>query len=382
LIVAGIVAAMVPVAVAACGGGDGGDGRQAEVLHPGPLEDAELVVDGDAVCSTSGSQLFCVDAVSGEELFSEALPGVATPPALVGGTLVVAADGGPERGDLYGYSLDGRQLWVAAAELQVRDVEAGAPARPRLPVAGDIVAIPSGLHGGGSLVGVDAGSGREAWRALPRGGPIPTWSGPLGQVVSDGRRFYTVGLAAQPEPGSVPALTLVALDGATGAELWRVELDDELASVMTTGIEAVAPVADGSAMAFALRGQPGRVVVLDAATGAHRWDVPLTSESGSVAHVEDVTIVSDGAELRGYDNVGTELWTVSRPGSDVATRFPPELDVEDGELYAFRLHVSVIDPTDGTARTLRQNVRPTDVAVAGGNLVIAGTQLETAPLPT
>jgi outer membrane protein assembly factor BamB len=174
----------------------------------------------------------------------------------------------------------------------------------------------------------------------------------------------------------------VALDGATGAELWRIELDDELASAMTTTIEAVASVADGSAVAFALRGEPARVVVLDAATGAHRWDVPLTSESGSVAHIEGVTIVSDGAELRGYDNEGTELWTVPRPGSDVATRFPPELDVEGGKVYAFRLHVSVIDPTDGTARTLRQNVRPTDVAVAGGHLVIAGTQLETAPLPT
>lgn len=62
-------------------------------------------------------------------------------------------------------------------------------------------------------------------------------------------------------------------------------------------------------------------------------------------------------------------------------RYGAELAIEDGEVYAFRFHVSVIDPSDGSSRTLRRNVRPTDVAVAGDHLVIAGTQMEAVPLP-
>jgi outer membrane protein assembly factor BamB len=371
--VAAVVA--ITVAVAVTGGGEAGedsgeDASEERSLRPGPLEGAELVVDGDTVCSTSGRELFCVDAASGEELFSETLPGVATSPALAGETLVVAAGSG-----LYGYSLDGRQLWEAAG-LRVDAVDADAPVRPALPVAGDIVAVSAGPPGQEALVGVDARSGQEAWQVLSEAGRVPTWRR-FGQAWSDGRRFYAAGLAASPAPFSVPEATLVALDAATGAQLWRENLADE-----TRVIDAVAPFADGSAVAFALR-QPTRVIVLDVATGAHRWTSPLTGELGSVAHTDGVTVVCDGGELRGYDNEGTELWTASTPESDedVIERYPPELDTENGRIYAYRVHVSEIDPIDGTSRTIRENVPATDVAEAGGHLVIAGPQLQTAALP-
>lgn len=392
LIVAGAVAAVVAitvaVAVAVTGGGEGDDdagedagedAREAAVLRPGPHQGAELAVDGDTVCSTSGRELFCMDAASGEEQFSETLPGTATSPALAGETLVVAAGS-----RLYGYSLDGRQLW-AAAGLQIDNVDdADAPARPAFPVAGDFVAVTErvprqveGISEPRQVVGIDARSGQVAWRALSDAGGVPVarWYG-FGPVVADGRRFYATGLAAPSEPFSGPEMTLVALDAATGAEVWRKNLGNQ------TLINAVAPFADGSAVAFAIR-NPARVLVVDAATGARRWILRLSSELGSVAHTDGVTIVGDGPELRGYDNEGTELWTASTPDSDedIVEQYPPELDTENGHVYAYRIRVSEIDPTDGTSQTIHENLPATDVAVAGGHLVIAGDHLETAALP-
>jgi hypothetical protein len=55
----------------------------------------ELAAAGDTVCTTGGRDLFCLDGRTGDELWSERLPGLATSPTVVDGTVVVGADGGP-----------------------------------------------------------------------------------------------------------------------------------------------------------------------------------------------------------------------------------------------------------------------------------------------
>jgi outer membrane protein assembly factor BamB len=354
---------------------DGGNDEAASWARPGQLDNAELVAHGDLVCSTTRqNELFCVQADSGDTVFSEQLAGAATSPTLVDDTLVVAVDAADDRGDLYGYSLRGDLLWEAT-DLQDVAVDDTAMARPELPAVDQIVAVP--LVGPETfptgLVGVDAATGTEVWRALTSGG----LTGPVGNVLSDGARFYALALS------DTDAWMVVALDAASGAELWRYELaaggDDP------AFLRGAAPVANGSAVALAFSGQPAQVVVLDAATGGPRWAVPITGNDALVANVEGVTVVLDTAFVRGFDDAGAELWTAPAPeGGVVPNGAMPgavaELVVERDEVYTLGLHVVWVDTTDGTLQQVHTQAFAGDVAVAADHLVVAGSRLEGAPL--
>jgi outer membrane protein assembly factor BamB len=120
--------------------------------------------------------------------------------------------------------------------------------------------------------------------------------------------------------------------------------------------------------------------VLDVATGARRWELPLTGRSAELTHIEDTTIVVDGTDMRGLAADGTELWRVPTPGQRRDDPFGPELAAGDGRVYAFRSGLFVVDPADGSTRTLRRGgVR--DVAVADDHLVVASAGLEAVRLP-
>lgn len=399
----------------------------------GELHLVELAVDDETVCTTGDLDLFCVDGTTGEELWSEPVPGLATSPTLVDGTLVVGAEGGDQHGDLYGYSLEGRRLWEAT---RLRDVDIGSDSqamRPALPAAGRIVAVPAGEVPTTELVGVDTRTGREVWRALAPE-PAGTPGGPIGPAVSDGDRFYAVIMAprsgpvtaddlrnldpADPVDAAVlrildeyasadpanpldpsdpedlqfmldvgilelvnaeltaePVTMLVALDGATGAELWRSELE-----AAAYGVDAAVPVADRSAVAVVIGAESSRVVVLDVETGEQRWEAPLTSDRASVAHVDGVTVVAEGTTVGGFDDDGTELWRAALPGAGHDPDVPPGLTVDGGTLYGFGADVFEIDPGDGGSRVIGRSVAAVDVAVAGDHLVVAGVGLEGIPL--
>jgi outer membrane protein assembly factor BamB len=450
VVVVAILGTVVVVAGGSDNEGDEGDGRAEPDgilawVRPGPPDESGLVVAGDTVCSTSGTELFCVEAATGEDVFSEQLPAPATAPTLAGDTLVVGADGGAGHGDLYGYSLDGRRLWEAA-ELQVLDVDEDVSVlRPRLPAAGNVVAVPTGSIVDTELVGVDARSGRELWRT-------PN-TGHIGPVLSDGDRFYLFTLS--PRPASVTAEDLrnldpadptdaeilvileqyaavdatepldpqdpedlqfmldigllelvnaelsnrvapavVALDPASGGELWRSEvgaggtstelsaaLEEELDSPFA--LDSVVSIGDGGAVAVVLGGEPPQLVVLDVATGARRWDLPLAGRSAAVTYAEGTTIVVDGTDMRGLAPDGTERWRVATPGRRAEPGedpFAPGLAVEEGRVYAFRSGLFAVDPADGDTRMLRRGLVE-DVAVADDHLVVASAGLEAVRLP-
>jgi outer membrane protein assembly factor BamB len=421
------------------GPGRRGDDGIVAWARPGPSEDAELVVAGETICSTSERELFCVEAATGDEVFSEQLPAPATAPTLAADTLVVGADGGAGHGDLYGYSLDGQLLWEAG-EIQVFDVDASVSVlRPRMPAVGNIVAVPTGGAITPEVAGVDARSGREVWRA--RG------IGHIGPVLSDGERFYLYTLSPLPvsvtpddlrnldpaDPLDADILAIleeyaavdpanpldprnpedlqfmldtgllelinaelsfrmgpqvVALDPASGAELWRAEIGagdpagtaGDPASDSTFGLETVAAIPDSGAVAFTLAGEPPELLALDAASGARRWGQPLAGDSATLAHIDGTTIVVDGTDMRGLDADGTELWRVPTPGQGRDDPFAPHLVVADGRVYAFRNGLFTVDPADGTSQMLRSGgVR--NVAVADDHLIVASAGLEAVRLP-
>jgi hypothetical protein len=115
----------------------------------------------------------------------------------------------------------------------------------------------------------------------------------------------------------------------------------------------------------------------------------------SVTHVEGVTVVVDATTTRGFDDEGTELWSVPAPGGgndgdDVSSQTVPELVAEGDAVYALDLELYTVDPADGAVRqvpTRRGSAgaagamgHPSDVAVAADHLVIAGRQLQGVPL--
>jgi outer membrane protein assembly factor BamB len=392
-IVAGIVAAVVVVfgvvglIVAAADRSPQLDpGRRGESVaggwtHAGPAGTGTngLVTDGRAVCSTAERELFCLNATSGEQLFSQTLPGPATGPTWAGDMVVVAADGGPGQGDLYGYTTGGELRWDAP--IQVEGIEEDIAAlRPELPAADGTVAVPTDDGGFTQLVGVDARSGRELWRAYGSGGSLDSsesWTSMSGRMVSDGHRFYAMVLVHPSfddiAAGQVPAeppVALVALDAGTGAELWRTEPLGSLSD--PTFVAGAALLSDESAVAVAIDGEPARVLVLDVATGDPRWDLTLEGDRARVAHVDGVTIVTDRTAMRGYDDGGAELWDEAAPGGEASSpSLPPDLVVEGGELYALRLGVFRVDPADGARQRLVRDASARDAVVAGDHLVVS-----------
>jgi outer membrane protein assembly factor BamB len=339
-----------------------------------------LVSDGGRVCSVSADNLvFCLDAATGDELFTRQLyASVVTAPVLVGERLVVAGSTSGSAGSLSAHAPDGGDLWEVPM-----DVAAGQP----MPVAGEVVAVVDGDATSRALVGVDGASGAELWRAYD------TTAGVQPQVVAstvltDGTRFY----AAVVDPGADPGASgqVVAIDPGSGTEVWRSPVMPTI--TVSRGVTSVAPFDDGSAVALVLEAAPGeaapgqvdgpvgRVVALDSATGALRWEVSLAGTRGSVAHVDGLTVVIDGAELRAYDAAGTQVWTAAAPvpGEAQDGADPDQLVYDGGHLFAVGHGVYEIDPTTGTSGLVLDSGTTSDVAVVGGHVVIAGVFALTA----
>jgi outer membrane protein assembly factor BamB len=368
LVVAGIVAAL---AVRQSGGGgaepgSSGDGWEAEQFGNSQM----LAADREQVCSvTSDSLVYCLDPATGEEVFSRQLYlGVLTSPVLADGGVLLGGSSSGADGTVFAYSADGGDLWEAPLVVTSD--------RPLL-VVGDVVAVVSGNGSDGALVGLDAGSGAERWRSYNvEAGSTAQLLSP--RVFTDGNRLY-VAVTETDGGGATGVGHVVAVDPASGQEIWR---SPAIAGIgLGRSIASAAPFADGSAAAFAVDASAagadgtrggGRVVVLDSATGAVRWEVPTTT-SASVAHIEGLTIAVDGTDMRAYDSTGGEVWEAELPVSEEAPAEPAvtSLVVEGGRLFGIGRDVYAIDPTTGASELVAASGTTSDVAVAGDSLVIA-----------
>lgn len=364
--------------------GDRGDARETarsqadggvEWERSGRRDTYGVATNGDVACTTGARELLCVEVDSGIEVFSEELPDAGAPPVIVGETLVVAADAEPGQGDLRGYSLDGELLWQSTdlSDTFLQDAELGL--FPQIPAAGGVVAVPTNDGVEDTVAGIDARTGEELWRAVD---PASGWMNPIGPVVSDGQRFYVSSLVFDAadilgEPGTV----IAALDRTTGRELWRADVAPE-----DLGVEA-ASVTDDGAVALTIASGTGRLVVVDAATGATRWEVASGGEWLTAAHLDGVTVVADGLDLRGFDAAGTEVWSHPDPdGVRAADPYPPDLAVSGGRMFAHSIHLYEIEVGGGGGF---DRFGPTTlvegVAVAGDLLLVAGDGLIAVRLP-
>jgi outer membrane protein assembly factor BamB len=109
----------------------------------------------------------------------------------------------------------------------------------------------------------------------PADGPEALWRRPLGEgysgiVVADGR-LYTMFADASDE-------LVVAMDAATGRELWRHRLDSKYHDGQGNGPRSTPTVDDG--VVYAL-GAKGRLAALDAASGKQLWAQDLKESFGA-----------------------------------------------------------------------------------------------------
>ncbi|MGH9210061.1 MAG: PQQ-binding-like beta-propeller repeat protein [Acidimicrobiales bacterium] len=337
----------------------------------------ELVADDRTVCGANrDNELFCLDAASGRELFSEQHRGRPRPFSIVDGTLLVGddnidtatevPDGTDGRARLLAYTLDGDLLWEAP--LDIGQLE---PA-----VADGVVAVTT--EADAELVGLDLTTGEERWRTTVSPTNADPGSGQtFGQVYADGGSFYVAfavfgGLQAELESA------VVAIDPASGTERWR-------SAIAGSDLppHSMAPVDDGGAVAFVV-GPPTRhrrIVVLDTATGRLRWQEPLTDDAATIAQVDDVIVTLTGTELRGVDADGDELWTTDAPtGHDPDTLADLDLTVSvlgrlfaaGGSLYLHSSQLYEVDPRTGASHAVVDD--PLDeVVLTDDHLVIADT---------
>jgi len=329
------------------------DGWVSEVAPTGRL----LAVGDGTVCSTSTTDVHCLDATTGEERLTIPIDkGLPTSPVLLDDRLLVGTSTGVG-GGLFAYARDdGEELW---------DVALSVDAERELPVVDGVVTVTDGRQ----LVGVDVASGDRRWEDYTSDGrEDPHVSGR--DVFTDGTRVYTAIELLDPGAGDASG-HIVAVDPGTGAEIWRSPVLGDVG--FGSGVAAAAPFDDGSAVAFLMEGYPGRVLVLDAATGQLRWEVDLTSDHVSVVHLDGSTIVADGPTTRAYDGDGGQVWEVASPVIERNPDLigPGELVVARGRLFVAGYDVVELDPATGGADPIRKGVSATDVAIVDDRLIIA-----------
>lgn len=214
-----------------------------------PSERSALVeptVAGDFLLVAAGDTLYASRLPSGRAAWRFGGGGTSFHPAVVadGTVLWTTQHAGGQPGRMSGtlHALDlatGRLRWSAP----LRGVGA----------VGGVVVRGGSVYLGAPAAALDLATGRRLWSAAPGGVPLgsPALS-PRGDVL------YTATLSAD---GSAGALS--ALDAADGRVRWRAEMGEEVLNfverIWTSGDLLVVPALSG------------RVVALDAATGAERW---------------------------------------------------------------------------------------------------------------
>jgi outer membrane protein assembly factor BamB len=139
-----------------------------------------------------------------------------------------------------------------------------------------------GAGGDELAVALDAATGKELWRVRTdsnrgdgQGG------GPRSTPTVDGDVVYVVGARGK----------LYALSVATGAEIWKVDLVKELGARVPRWGVSVSPLIEGDLLFFDVGGKPGySLVALDKKSGAVRWH----SETDKPGYSTPLAVTVDG----------------------------------------------------------------------------------------
>lgn len=177
------------------------------------------------------------------------------------------------------------------------------------------------------VVALGAASGEEIWRYElgPRyPGQDGSYDGPIGTPAIAAGRVFALD----------PSGRLVALDLASGGELWTIHLVDDLGSERPYYGFAGSPVVAGDTLVLQVGGEEGAVAGFDVGSGELRWrslDDGVAAQSPILAEVagRQQVLVLGEEKIAGLDPVdGTVLWELAHEGGGgmgAATQSPVPL---------------------------------------------------------
>lgn len=220
----------------------------------------------------------------------------------------------------------------------------------------------------------------------PGGQPRQVWKSEVGvgfsSMTFSGGRLFTLGHNGSKGGSGVDSV--VALDAASGKELWRHSYPEKLADHYYEGGSSGTPTVDGNRV-YTLS-KAGVALCLDAATGKVVWSRNLASELGLKVpewgfagaphiHGERVVYNAGDAGLALDKASGKEIWSSGKTSAGYGTPVPLTLDGKPALAIFGLRHVIAVDPATGREFwrhpwKTRYDVNAADPVVAGDVMVL------------
>lgn len=318
---------------------------QTNIGEAGNFEFSPKVEAGFVYAASAVGDLFKLDSVTGEKLWSVNVGEPISGGVGAGGSLVLV---GTQRGAVYAYDLDGNVKWKSKLSSEVLSV----------PVYFDGIVIVR--TGDSKIYGINADDGSRKW-VYDRTGPSLTLRSSAGVVV-DGGAVYA-GFAGG---------RLVAVRADNGKLLWEASVAQPKG---VTEIERISditslPVIDG-ALIYAVAYQ-GRVAAVDRRTGRIAWNRAISSLNGMA--VQDSRIYISHASGSVYsldDQKGKSYW---RQGSllrrQLTMPLPMEAAIAVGDVEGYIHYLNIDDGAiDARVRLGESQIMPIMSLVDDATLV-------------
>lgn len=273
---------------------EGGELRQ--VWSSGVPGEARIVgsagADGDRFYAVRGRSLYAFDAATGETAWSARVSNECAPPVVAGGRVFCPTD------QLHAFDAEtGRVLWTATPDSTLLFVKGAADASRVY--AGSLSAV----------YAYDAATGALVWK---RSLQADDWTGTGNRsVVVDGGTLLAATEGLYGENGFFSVSAVVALDAATGRDLWRFQDGDGTENQKIGGLTVTPDI-----VLFSDPEGGEQVVAVDRATQSVRWRVKRRPGFLGTLQAPDVAdgtaYIADGDQrLRAIDvATGRVVWDV------------------------------------------------------------------------
>lgn len=184
-------------------------------------------------------------------------------------------------------------------------------------VAGGKIFLLGDLQDACYLFALNEKDGKTVWKTKvgpPRNQSKKEWQGPRTTPTVDGERVYVMGEAGD----------LLCVEAASGKEVWRKHMVKDFGGQPNTWLYCDSPLVDGKQVVVKPGGDKGCVLALDKATGAEIWRTKDFTDQPE--HTSLLPIEVDGVKqyvvftmknVAGVGQDGKVLWKVERVG-DVA----------------------------------------------------------------
>ena len=249
----------------------------------GAVDGSPAVSGGLVIAGSQAGRLAAYDLVTGSPIWAvDGLGAIAGSPAIVGERVVV----GTLTGHVLAFGLKGERLWDWSAPGSMPAIWSSPAIAGRLVLVGISSQYGDDPLEAGRLVALDLATGRQVWSTCSRfacapGGGI--WSTPA--IDSSGRGFVGVG---NPVDG------VLAFDVSTGRQLWETSFHADAGRDLDVGATPVLLEVDRSER-LVVGSVAGICKQLDAGTGRAAWSQDLVD--GSAVHGLIASPAYDGRQL-------------------------------------------------------------------------------------